>query len=149
MAAWATRMTGRELIPQDTQTVPTGGSTSDTWYMRAIPGNGVIKPGRGLLTGPMKKKKNHLKPSKIIIITIKVSRHILLSSSLYDLACWPSFPVWCGSPLVCLSPCLVGLLSVSGLVPLSSLHFPSPSLLPFSTHLPPDKIRNRALHLIM
>ena len=61
MAAGATRMTGRELIPQDTQTVPTGDSTSGTWHMRAIPGNGVIKPGCGLLTGPMmveKKIKN-------------------------------------------------------------------------------------------
>ena len=65
MAAWATRMTGRELIPQDTQTVPTGGSTSDTWYMRAIPGNGVIKPEGDLLTGPMMVKKKNEKKKPI------------------------------------------------------------------------------------
>ena len=45
MAAWATRITRRELIPQETQMVPSGSLTSDTRDMRAILGNGVIKSG--------------------------------------------------------------------------------------------------------
>ena len=152
MAAWATRITRRELIPQETQMVPSGSLTSDTRDMRAILGNGVIKSECDLLTGPMmvkKKRKKTSTPSKIIIITINVSRHILLSFFLCDLACWPSLPLLCGSPFVCLSLCLVGLLSFSGLVPFPFLHFPSPSLLLVSTHLLPDQIRNRAIHLIM
>ena len=57
MAAWATRITRRELIPQETQMVPSGSLTSDTRDMRAILGNGVIKSECDLLTGPMMVKK--------------------------------------------------------------------------------------------